>query len=101
VAPQHVELVVVVVRGDVEVARWSMTTGADLGLVDELARLQLRARRLGCAIEVRGATTEVDELLELAGLVGAMASGVEVGGEAEGGEEVGVEEAVLPDDPVA
>jgi hypothetical protein len=68
----------------------------DLGVVDGLARLQLVARRLGCSIRLRG-SVELAELLDLVGLD----LGLEVVGEAEGGEEVGVEEAVEPGDPLA
>ncbi|MFP5318689.1 MAG: hypothetical protein ACLGI2_10400 [Acidimicrobiia bacterium] len=79
--------------------RWPLPLCADLGLVDALAHLQLAARRAGGRIEVRGASPDLAGLLELVGLAGALA--VEVGGEPEGGEEVGVQEVVVPDDPVA
>jgi anti-anti-sigma regulatory factor len=39
-----------------------------MGVVDQLARLQLEARRLGCSIRLRNVCTELMELLELAGL---------------------------------
>ena len=88
---------VVLVLGDVEVASWPLWAGGRPGLstVDELARLQLAARRLGCSLQLRDARPELWELLDLVGLR------VEVSGEAEGGEEVRVEEVVMPDDPVA
>jgi hypothetical protein len=97
----------VLVRGDTEVASWPLETEGlpDLSVVDELARLQLAAMRLGCSIRLRGAGGELWELLDLAGLAqivrreGALL--VEVGWEPEGGEEVGVEEGVEPGDPVA
>ncbi len=94
-------------RGDEEVASWALqcTTGRpDLGLVDEVARLQLAARRLGCSIWLRHACPDLVLLLDLAGLRDVVGPGrrpLQVVGEAEGGEEAGVEEVVMPDDPVA
>ena len=87
---------VVVRRGDVELARWTLNCDGhpDLGTVDDVARLQLAARRLGWSVRLGAAAAAMSELLELAGLT-------EVLGETEGGEEVGVEEVVVPDDPVA
>ena len=67
--------------------------GPDLVLVDALARLQLAARRHGWTLRIPEPSADLVELLELLGLR------VELLGEAEGGEEVGVEEAVIPDDP--
>jgi phosphoglycolate phosphatase-like HAD superfamily hydrolase len=69
----------------------------DLGVVDALARLKLAALRLGYSIRVHEPSAELVELLDLVGLTPEL----EVIGEAEGGEEVGVEEAVEPADPVA
>lgn len=90
---------VVLLRGGTEVARWALPAScADLGLVDALARLQLAAKRAGGRIELRGAS---EELLGLLRLVGLAAELVEMGGQAEGGEQVGVEEVVVTDDPVA
>jgi hypothetical protein len=96
---------VVLVGGDGDVARWPLAGWGrpDLAVVDELARLQLVARRLGWEIWLRGACDELSELLDLLGL-GEVFSGVarlKAGGEAEGGEQVGVEEVVMPDDPIA
>ncbi len=107
----------VLLRGNEEVASWALlcTTGRpDLGLVDEVARLQLAARRLGCSIWLRHACPDLRQLLELVGLHdvvgppprsrGRSAPGrppLEVVRQAEGGEEAGVEEVVMPDDPVA
>ena len=61
---------VVLVRGDTEVACWPLPAGQnpDLWMVDELARLQLAARRLGCSLRLRGAPSQLRELIELAGL---------------------------------
>ena len=53
----------------------------DIGTVDELARLALALRRLGCRFEIRHASPELRDLLALAGLDGALpcsdASGLE------------------------
>ncbi|HEV3352556.1 MAG TPA: hypothetical protein VG076_06510 [Acidimicrobiales bacterium] len=61
---------VVLTRGDVEVATWPLPPGsrADMGVVDQLARLQLEARRLGCQIRLRHACAELVELIRLSGL---------------------------------
>jgi hypothetical protein len=61
---------VVLVRGQDEVASWPLVRGGlpDLELVDELARLQLAARRLGCSNRLRHACPELARLLELVGL---------------------------------
>ena len=87
---------VVVVRDQVEVAAWPLEARGDatLALIEELARLQLAARRIGCTIRLRDQQPGFAALLELVGLV-------EVLGQAEDGEESGVEEVVEPDDPVA
>ena len=90
---------VVVVRGGAEVASWPLPRDRvpDLAVVDELARLQLAARRLGCAIQLHRPCADLVALLDLVGLRGVL----QVVGEAEGGEQVGIEEVVVPDDPVA
>ena len=66
-------------------------TEADLGTLDALARLQLTARRLGGEVRLRHASAELREILDLAGLAGAVPcqerSGGEVRGEAEEREE--------------
>ena len=60
---------VVLRRGDADVASWPLPSGqADMAVVDQLARLQLEARRLGCSIRLRNACSELLELLELSGL---------------------------------
>lgn len=102
---------VVLLDGDRELARWpvdpasaSPTGRLDVGLVGTLARLQLGAHRSGWVIELRHACPRLLDLLELVGLVGlaGLAGGgalsLEAGGEAEGGEQLGVEEAVEPGD---
>ncbi|HET7721455.1 MAG TPA: hypothetical protein VFK43_15920 [Acidimicrobiales bacterium] len=88
---------VVLLRDGVEVASWPLRCEdgrVDLGAVNALARLQLEARRQGCTVWLRHACPDLIELLELAGLL-------QVVGQAEGGEQGGVEEVVVPDDPVA
>lgn len=81
----------------VEIAGWVLTgRGApDLSVVERLARIQLAARRAGGRIQVHGMSDELADLLDVVGLRR------EVGGEPEGGEEVGVEEGVEFGDPVA
>jgi ABC-type transporter Mla MlaB component len=61
---------VVLTRGDVDVATWPLPRGsrADIAVVDQLARLQLEARRLGCQIRLRNACAELVELIRLSGL---------------------------------
>jgi hypothetical protein len=97
VVQSFVTAVLVLMRGDVELTRWPLQALAspDLALVDQLARLQLGARRVGCTVVLRDACPMLLGLLDLVGLR------VEVGGQPEGGEEVGVEEVVQADDPVA
>ena len=99
----------VLVRGGAEVASWPLPTEGrpDVSLVDELARLQLAAGRLGCSIRLRGACSELSDVLDLLDLVGlAQVIGriggldAEVTGEPERGEEVRVEESVERGDPV-
>jgi hypothetical protein len=93
--------VVVLTRGEMEIARWPLTfSGApDVSVVDELARLQLAARRMGCTVRVWDASEDLCRLLAFVGLAGAV--GLQVGGEPEEVEEGGVEEVVVTDDPVA
>ncbi len=90
--------VVLLVDGGVEVPIWRSDAPLrpDLSIIDALARLQLEARRQGWSIRLRNPCSRLLELLELVGLAGL---GLEVDGEAEGGEELGVEEVVEPGDP--
>lgn len=44
----------------------------DLGAVDDLCRLVVVARRLGCTVTLTGASDELRELLELAGVSGVV-----------------------------
>jgi hypothetical protein len=98
---------VVLTRGGRVLATWPLPgrNCADLAVVDALARLQLGARRLGGRIQVEGASAELWGLLELVGLGGVVTAvghpPLEVLGQPEDGEEVGVEEVVVADDPVA
>ena len=93
----------VLLQGDEEVARWVLTCAdqPDLDLVEEVARLQLAAMRAGCRIWLRHACPDLVGLLELVGLREVVGRPrLQVVGEAEDLEEVGVEEVVMPDDPV-
>ena len=95
-----------IVRGDstiilCDVARLA---DADMATVDALARLALRARRLGCAVTLRDPSMELLELLGLAGLGEVLPcaadSGLEVIGQPEEREEpLGVEEERNAGDP--
>jgi hypothetical protein len=99
VVPADARGEVVLLCDDEEVASWPLlcADGVDLAVVDELARLQLDAGRRGCSIWLRHACPDLVELLRLVGLADVL----QVGGQAEGGEQAGVEEVVVPDDPVA
>ena len=71
------------------------TGSPDLAAVDLLARYRLWARRFGGSVELTGLSPELEDLLELVGLLG------QVCGQAEGSEEVGVEKGMEPGDPSA
>jgi hypothetical protein len=86
---------VVLLRDGEEVSRWEIDGPPDLDAVEVLARVALAAHRLGCAMRLRHADPDLVGLLALVGLTR------EVVGEPEDGEEVGAEEVVVPDDPVA
>ena len=70
---------------------------ADLATVDALARFALVARREGGRMQLRDVSAELRELLELLGLAEPL--GLEPRGQAELGEELGVEEVVQAGDP--
>ena len=96
---------VVLVRDGTDLASWPLARWGppDLALADNLARLQLEARRVGCSIQLRHPGPDVVELLDLVGLrdvVRDRGSVGEVCGKAEGLEEGRVEEVVVPHDPV-
>ena len=104
---------VVLIRRDVEVASWVLPRSErrDLTVVDRLARLQLAALRAGCRIELRDVRAELAGLLNLVGLTPLMTSsaalpldpldGSGIFRQTECCEQIGVEEVVMPDDPVA
>ena len=98
--PADARAEVVLLRHGVEVASWALRCEGgrvDRGAVNTLARLQLEARRQGCTVWLRHACPDLIELLELVGLAGVL----QVIRQAEGLEQGGVEEVVVPDDPVA
>jgi hypothetical protein len=98
------------VHGGTAVAIWNLRRDAqpDLALVDELARLQLAAKRLGCVIRLRNPSPALSRLLDLVGLAEVIAAVgedvrasdlvVEVDRKAEGGEQLHVEKGVEPGD---
>jgi hypothetical protein len=77
----------------------------DLTVIDTLAKLQLVANRLGWSLRLRGSCDDLRALLDFCGLAATVADevalGVEVVGETERGEQLGVEEVVEPGDPIA
>lgn len=91
-------------RGDAELASWPLARSGhvDLTVVDELARLLLAARRMGYSIRLREAGAGLLELLDLVGLRDLVNEGGlrQMDGQVEGREELGVDEVVMPDDPV-
>jgi len=98
-------VVVVLVCGETELMSWRLDDGVpvDLSVVDHLARLQLAARRVGCSVRLRSPGSELLGLLDLVGLGDVVLELPlrKASGEAEGGEEGGIEEVVVTDDPVA
>jgi hypothetical protein len=71
------DTMVVLLCGGIAVTSWPLPGSGqpDLSLVDELARLQLAARRVGCSIELHQAAPELAELLALIGLADVVRSG--------------------------
>ena len=98
------------VSGPTDVASWPLEAGdrCDLAMVEDLARLQLHAARMGCTIRVEGGDARLAGLLDLVGLGAVIevgrttpgGSGIEAIRQPEGGEQVEVEEVVVTDDPV-
>lgn len=112
----HVELVgagradgsqpaAVIFHGEVEVSVTYLEGRPDLLLIDELLRLRLAVGRRGCSVVLRHPCPRLLELLELLGVIDLFArtpaSAREMGREAEGDEELRVEEVVQPGDPPA
>jgi hypothetical protein len=62
--------VILLVCGGVEVLRWPLPgqPRPDLALIDELARWQLIAGRLGCHLRLQHVDPHLSELLHLTGL---------------------------------
>jgi hypothetical protein len=69
----------------------------DVGLIDRLLRLQLQAQRAGSHVEVRHAGAALIALAALLGVSDVLA--LEVGGQPELGEQLGVQEVVEARDP--
>jgi hypothetical protein len=99
---------VVISRDGREVARFPLIGNPPptMAAIDELARLHLLAARRGYDVRIHDPCTRLAWLVRLAGLEAVLlaeltgdGSVVEVLGEAEQGEEIGVEEAVVSDDP--
>ena len=72
--------------------------GADLSVVDTLARIVLMATRRQVAVRVTSPCSDLRGLLALAGLASVITVELESAGQAEAGEEGGVEEVVDVDD---
>jgi hypothetical protein len=72
--------------------------GADIAVIDALARLQVGAKRLGLELRLRGASNELQQLAAFAGLGEVL--GIETCGQAEEREErLGIEEEGELGDP--
>ena len=86
---------VVVLCSQHEVVRWplELVVAPNVTLVDELARLQLAARRAGMSVRLEPMAPELWRLLDLVGLR------TEMERQPERFEQVGVEERVEPADP--
>jgi hypothetical protein len=88
---------VVVGGGSIELWRLDETALPFVTIVDVLCHLHLVARERGWRIVVHAPSPGFRTCLELVGLDGLIS--VEVVGEAEGGEQLRVEEVVQPGDP--
>jgi streptomycin 6-kinase len=69
----------------------------DLDVVDAMARLQITAQRIGVVVRLRTDDARLLDLVEFLGLTAALR--LEDGRQAEGGEELRIEEVVEADDP--
>jgi hypothetical protein len=104
--PQHdTDVTVVIVCGELEMLSWPLAGAQrpDLAVVEDLARLALALRGSGCSFRLRGTGVALSELLDLVGLAGVVPGAAalrEVGGKAERHEQAGIDEVVVPDDPV-
>jgi hypothetical protein len=98
-------LAVVVLAESVEVTFTRTDRLPDLAMVDQLARLQLAARRLGWSVVLRNPCPRLCELLDLVGLAelfeGVPGSALEVRPETESDEELGAEKMVESRNPFA
>jgi hypothetical protein len=94
---------VVLLQCDDEVARWPLerADAPALWAVDVLARLALATREMGLAMRLHDVDADLAGLLVLCGLAEVVGLPRQVVGEAEHREQVGPEEVVVPDDPVA
>ena len=70
----------------------------DIRIVDRLGRIDLALRARGSRLRLRDVNPELVAILELAGLADLW---IEPRRQPEGGEQRGVEEVVVPDDPTA
>jgi anti-anti-sigma regulatory factor len=75
--------------------------GADLGVVEALARLALAARRAGLELALVGVTSELRELIALAGLERVLLGGEALGEPEQREETHGIEEERQLDDGIA
>jgi hypothetical protein len=101
VSPSHPLTLVVLFRHGRELGSWPLPRtqrAPDLDDVAAVARLHIVARRAGASMLLRDADPGLLELLDFVGLSGLT---IEVGRESEHLEQPGVEEVVVPDDPVA
>jgi STAS domain len=96
--PPLTEVVVADDESELTVARLD-SRGADLALVDALMRLQLRVRRRGGQVVLRGASQQLRGLLALVGLADVLRVEGEPERQPELGEELGKDEVVQPRDP--
>jgi hypothetical protein len=117
VIPADARAEVVLLRDGDEIACFPLVCEdgrVDLGAVNALARLQLQARREGCTVWLRHACPDLIALVAFVGLADVLqvmrpareagpeaSAPLQAGRQAEGLEQGGVEEVVMPDDPVA